>query len=58
MIHDTVTLAHGAGGKQTSELIEKVFRAHFENPLFTPDDAAVLEIPAGRLAMSARYAAK
>ena len=52
MIHDTVTLAHGAGGKQTSELIEKVFRAHFENPLFTPDDAAVLEIPAGRLAMS------
>ena len=52
MMTDTVTLAHGAGGKQTSELIGKVFRAHFENPLFTPDDAAVLEIPAGRLAMS------
>ena len=45
-MQETVTLAHGAGGKQTSELIEKVFRAHFENPLFTPDDAAVLQIPA------------
>ena len=51
-MQDTVTLAHGAGGKQTSELIEKVFKAHFENPLFTPDDAAVLQIPAGRMAMS------
>ena len=49
---DTVTLAHGAGGKQTSELIEKVFKAHFSNPEFTPDDAAVLPSPGGRLAMS------
>lgn len=48
----SVTLAHGAGGRQTSELIEGVFRAHFDNPLFTPDDAAVLQVPAGRLAMS------
>jgi len=58
MLQDTVTLAHGAGGKQTSELIEKVFKAHFENPLFTPDDAAVLQIGPGadgqlpKLAMS------
>ena len=51
-MQETVTLAHGAGGKQTSELIEKVFRAHFENPHFTPDDAALLDLPAGRLAMS------
>lgn len=51
-MQETVTLAHGAGGKQTSELIEKVFLAHFENPHFTPDDAAVLEVPAGKLAMS------
>lgn len=49
---DTVTLAHGAGGKQTSELIDRVFRAHFENPYFTPDDAALLDIAAGKLAMS------
>ena len=48
----TVTLAHGAGGKQTSELIHEVFAAHFANPLFTADDAAVLEIGAGKLAMS------
>lgn len=51
-MQETVTLAHGAGGKQTSELIERVFRTHFDNPYFTPDDAAILEIPAGKLAMS------
>ena len=48
----TVTLAHGAGGKQTSELIHEVFEAHFSNPLFTPDDAAVIEMEAGKIAMS------
>ncbi len=48
----TVTLAHGAGGKQTSELIHEVFEAHFKNPLFTADDAAVLDIEPGKLAMS------
>ena len=37
----TVTMAHGAGGKQTSELIDKVFAAHFANPDLTADDAAV-----------------
>ena len=42
MSDKTVTLAHGAGGKQTSELIERVFKAHFSNPEFTADDAAVL----------------
>lgn len=47
-----VTLAHGAGGKKTSELIERVFRAHFENPNLTADDAAVLEAPKGRIAMT------
>ena len=48
----TVTLAHGAGGKQTAELIEKVFKAHFSNPYFTPDDAATLPAPEGRIAMT------
>ena len=48
----TVTLAHGAGGKQTSELIHEVFEAHFRNPLFTADDAATLEVEPGKLAMS------
>lgn len=29
MNNKTVTMAHGAGGKQTSELIDEVFKAHF-----------------------------
>ena len=49
---DIVTLAHGAGGKQTSELIDRIFKAHFANPDLTADDAAVLEVPAGRIAVS------
>lgn len=32
---DFVTLAHGAGGKQTAELIDRVFKSHFANPNFT-----------------------
>lgn len=49
---ETVTLAHGAGGKQTSELIDKVFKAHFANPDLTADDAAVLQVEGGRLAFT------
>ncbi len=49
---ETVTLAHGAGGKQTSELIERVFQAHFANPNLTADDAAVLTPPGGKMAMT------
>ncbi|AWI05573.1 hydrogenase expression/formation protein HypE [Clostridium drakei] len=48
----TVTLAHGAGGKQTSELIDQVFKAHFSNPDLTSDDAAVLNIKGGKLAFT------
>ena len=43
----TVSLAHGAGGKQTSELIDQVFKAHFANPELTSDDAAVLKMKEG-----------
>lgn len=52
MSENIVTLAHGAGGKRTSELIEKVFKAHFANPEFTADDAAVLPRLDGRLAFT------
>ena len=45
MDNQTVTMAHGAGGRQTSELIDKVFAAHFANPDLTADDAAVLVPP-------------
>lgn len=51
-MEQTVTLAHGAGGKQTSELIDRVFKAHFANPDLTADDAAVLNVPAGKLAFT------
>ena len=46
---DVITLAHGAGGKQTAELIDRVFKAHFSNPQFTGDDAAVLPIGGANL---------
>ena len=48
----TVTLAHGAGGTQTNELIDSVFKAHFANPMFTGDDAAVLPQISGKIATS------
>ncbi|MDO4538339.1 MAG: hydrogenase expression/formation protein HypE [Coriobacteriales bacterium] len=49
---ERVTLAMGAGGKQTAELIESVFAQQFKGPWFTADDAAVLPQPKGRIAMS------
>lgn len=49
MNNKTVTMAHGAGGKQTSELIDEVFKAHFSNPDLTADDAAVLQLQKERL---------
>lgn len=51
-MENTVTLAHGAGGKQTSQLIEQVFKRHFANPQLTSDDAAILTVEAGRLAFT------
>ena len=48
----TVTLAHGAGGKQTNELIDQVFKKHFSNPELTSDDAAVLPVEAGKIAFT------
>ena len=48
----TVTLAHGAGGRQTSELIDQVFKKHFAHPDLTADDAAVLSVDGGKLAFT------
>ena len=45
LVGKTVTMAHGAGGRQTSELIDMIFKAHFDNPDLTADDAAVLTPP-------------
>ncbi|MCR5484722.1 MAG: hydrogenase expression/formation protein HypE [Clostridiales bacterium] len=49
---DRITLAHGAGGSQTSYLIDKVFKKNLSNPFFTADDASVLPRPEGKIAMS------
>lgn len=51
-MNETVTLAHGAGGSQTAQLIDRVFKAHFANPNLTADDAAVLTAPKGKMAMT------
>ncbi len=47
-----ITLAHGAGGRQSADLIGNIFKKYFDNLLLTADDAAVLTPPAGRMAMS------
>lgn len=51
-MNETVTLAHGAGGRQTAKLIDRVFKEHFSNPDLTSDDAAVLSVEKGRLAFT------
>lgn len=39
-----ITLAHGSGGKSTSELIYKVFAKHFSNPILNMmEDSAVVD---------------
>jgi hydrogenase expression/formation protein HypE len=53
MRSDRVLLAHGSGGTMMRELIEDVFLARFGDPaLGRMDDAASLEVPPGRIAMS------
>ena len=51
-MEDSVLLAHGGGGIQSHTLIERIFKAHFSNPYFTPDDAATLPIEAKNIAFS------
>jgi hydrogenase expression/formation protein HypE len=54
LLDDVVTLAHGAGGKASSALLEAVFLPAFANDtLAAKTDAAVLALPSGeRLAFS------
>lgn len=50
---EVVTLAHGAGGKASAALVDHVFFPVFGNELLNPaEDAAVFELPAGKVAMS------
>nr|MEE4266899.1 hydrogenase expression/formation protein HypE [Candidatus Krumholzibacteria bacterium] len=51
--HDTVQLAHGAGGRLSSDLIEKMILPRFaSDELNKMEDQAVLDLPPGRLAFS------
>jgi hydrogenase expression/formation protein HypE len=48
-----IQMSHGAGGRDMAELIERMFVTAFANPhLSGREDQAVLDLPAGRLAMS------
>lgn len=48
----TVTMSHGAGGRDTSELIREVFFENFKNELLTSDDAAMIPNPNAKLAFT------
>ncbi len=53
MDHDTIQLAHGAGGKLSAMLIEKLFLPRFGNQTLNRlEDQAILPRPAGRLAFT------
>ena len=51
--HPNVLMAHGSGGQMTGQLIDRMFRVAFDNPdLQTAHDGAVLDVPAGKLAIT------
>jgi len=53
MDHDTIQLAHGAGGLLSADLIDKLIMPRFASPeLEKLEDQAVLDLPAGLLAFS------
>jgi hydrogenase expression/formation protein HypE len=50
---DFIVLGHGSGGRLSARLMQDVFLPAFRNPaLERMDDQAVVDVPAGRLAMS------
>jgi len=53
MHHDTIQLAHGAGGTLSFDLIERLFLPRFGNDMLNRlEDQAVLEFPGQRLAFT------
>jgi len=51
--YPTIVMGHGGGGKLGNELVEHLFLPAFRNPaLENLGDAAVLELSAGKMAMS------
>jgi hydrogenase expression/formation protein HypE len=50
---DKILLAHGAGGKQSRDLVNEIFAKHFSNPtLDAMGDAGVVEMPGDKIAMT------
>jgi hydrogenase expression/formation protein HypE len=53
MQHETVQMAHGAGGRLSQTLMQRVFMPHLNNAfLDLLDDQAKLDLPAGRTAFT------
>lgn len=53
MDHDTIQLSHGAGGRLSADLINKIFLPRFGNETLDKlEDQATLELPGGKLAFS------
>ena len=48
-----ITMAHGSGGKSSAQLMKDIFGKHFSNEVLAKmEDAAVLDLPAGKIACS------
>ncbi|MBS0287845.1 MAG: hydrogenase expression/formation protein HypE [Proteobacteria bacterium] len=48
-----ITMAHGAGGRLTQQLLEGIFRPAFNNPILQQQhDGAMLKLPSERIAVS------
>ena len=47
-----ITLAHGSGGKETSELIQSIFAKHFNNPVLDKMEDSAVVPGAGKLAIT------
>ena len=48
-----ITMAHGSGGKSTSELIKNIFAKHFSNPYLNKmEDSTVLPAISGRISVT------
>lgn len=48
-----ITMAHGSGGKSTSELIKNIFAKHFSNPFLNKmEDSTVLPAISGRISVT------
>ncbi len=51
--HGHVDLSHGAGGRASTQLVDEIFRAAFDNPFLDQgNDQAAFDVAGGRMVMS------